>query len=66
MTTYFCKVIGADDDVLAAKRFEATNDTFAIREARMIFARAIGHGYEAWDGERLIYRELLRPLTMHN
>jgi hypothetical protein len=66
MTTYFCKVIGADDHVVAAKRFEATDDAFAIRQARMIFARAIGDGYEAWDGERLIYRELIRPLTIHN
>lgn len=62
MISYCCRVIDGDDHILATRRFEAANDGTAVRIARAIFAAARGHGYEAWQGDHLIYRELLDPL----
>lgn len=60
-TSYSCKILDADDHMIATKLFQAANDRVAINRARRIFSQEHGDGYEAWAGERLIYRELFRP-----
>ena len=59
MTTYSCRLVDVDDQAIAGKIVSAANDLAAIAIARHLFAGASGDAIEAWEGDRLVYRERL-------
>src|SRR5579862_34959 len=63
MTTYACRIVDVDDQAIARQIFAAANDIAAIETARHLLADTRGDAIEAWEGERLVYRERLYAMN---
>ena len=63
MVRYQVRLTGNDGHVRASEEFEARDDATAVRVARHLFAeRPRYHGFELWQGKRVVHRVLGRPV----
>ena len=61
MSLYHVHFITHGDYIFGTTGFEAADDQAAIRQADKELRSGIGKGYEIWQGERLVHREIYRP-----
>jgi hypothetical protein len=58
MALYQVRFFNHGDHTVGSDSIRAESDEVAIRYAKRMLQTPFGKGYEIWDGERLVHREV--------
>jgi hypothetical protein len=58
MPQYRCYLLDSQDHVTSFKVFDLPDDNLAQTEADSVWRTSGGHGFELWNGLKMIHREV--------